>query len=207
MGRIDRYHVEVVRGAAFSYDGKLFKIPETSMHLQPMQKPHPPVWITAQSAYSIEAAVRRGFNVLTGGFGVPIERLAEFGKIFDRVARGQAAAAAIGRRAAGGLRGGKRRRMRDAAEHARWNMRVTLSLRNNYERVENGHAIPIPRRPSPTWTTFWIASWSSGRRTPASGKSRASAASLASRISTAASGSATWSRRACCAPWNATAER
>ena len=33
---------------------------------------------------------------------------------------------------------------RDAAEHARWNMRVTLSLRNNYEQVENGNAIPVP---------------------------------------------------------------
>jgi len=33
---------------------------------------------------------------------------------------------------------------RAAAEQARWNMRVTLSLRNNYERVENGHAVPVP---------------------------------------------------------------
>ena len=33
---------------------------------------------------------------------------------------------------------------RAAAEEARWNMRVTLSLRNNYERVEHGHAIAVP---------------------------------------------------------------
>jgi len=33
---------------------------------------------------------------------------------------------------------------RAAAEQARWNMRVTLSLRNNYERVEHGHAQPVP---------------------------------------------------------------
>ena len=39
----------------------------------------------AQSPYALEAAVRRGFNVLTGGFGVSIERLAEFGKLFDQV--------------------------------------------------------------------------------------------------------------------------
>ena len=50
-----------------------------------MQKPHPPIWITAQSPYAIEAAVKRGFNVLTGGFGVSVERLAEFGKLFDKV--------------------------------------------------------------------------------------------------------------------------
>ena len=39
---------------------------------------------------------------------------------------------------------------RDAAEQARWNMRVTLSLRNNYEQVENGHAIPVPGKTEPT---------------------------------------------------------
>ena len=33
----------------------------------------------------MEAAVRRGFNVLTGGFGVPIERMAEFRRLFDRM--------------------------------------------------------------------------------------------------------------------------
>ena len=39
---------------------------------------------------------------------------------------------------------------RDAAEQARWNMRVTLSLRNNYERVENGHAIAVPGQVEPS---------------------------------------------------------
>src|SRR5258705_6554040 len=71
-------------GGAFSYDGKLFKIPETTVFPQPLQKPHPPIWITAQSPDSLEAAVRRGFNVLTGGFGVSIERLAEFRRHFDK---------------------------------------------------------------------------------------------------------------------------
>ena len=39
---------------------------------------------------------------------------------------------------------------RDAVEQARWNMRVTLSLRNNYERVENGSAIAVPAETEPT---------------------------------------------------------
>jgi alkanesulfonate monooxygenase SsuD/methylene tetrahydromethanopterin reductase-like flavin-dependent oxidoreductase (luciferase family) len=116
-----------------------------------MQKPHPPIWITAQSAYSIEAAVKRGFNVLTGGFGVPIERLAEFGGIFNRVVAevkppkpprvGVQRAVYVTKDAADA---------RDAAEQARWNMRVTLSLRNNYERVENGNAVPVPAKTEPT---------------------------------------------------------
>ena len=38
---------------------------------------------------------------------------------------------------------------RAAAEEARWNMRVTLSLRNHRERVEGGRAIavPVPNEP------------------------------------------------------------
>jgi alkanesulfonate monooxygenase SsuD/methylene tetrahydromethanopterin reductase-like flavin-dependent oxidoreductase (luciferase family) len=138
-------------GKPFSYDGKLFQIPETSVYPQPIQKPHPPIWITAQSEYAIGAAVRRGFDVLTGGFGVPIERLAEFGDIFKRVvdevkpARsprvGVQRAVYVTKDAADA---------RAAAEEARWNMRVTLSLRNNYERVENGNAVPVPGKSEPT---------------------------------------------------------
>jgi luciferase family oxidoreductase group 1 len=138
-------------GKPFSYDGKLFQIPETSVYPQPLQRPHPPIWITAQSEYAIDSAVRRGFNVLTGGFGVPTERLAEFNRIFDRVVNevkpakpprvGVQRAVYVTKDAADA---------REAAEQARWNMRVTLSLRNNYEQVENGKAVAIPAKSEPT---------------------------------------------------------
>ncbi len=142
--------LKAFEGRPFSYEGKLFNIPETSVYPKPVQKPHPPIWITAQSQYAIEAAVRRGLNVLTGGFGVPIERLAEFGQFFDKVVAeikparrplvGVQRAVYVTKDAADA---------REAAEQARWNMRVTLSLRNNYERVENGNAIPIPAQTEP----------------------------------------------------------
>src|SRR6185503_20060487 len=114
------------------------------------QKPHPPLWITAQSPYALEWAVRRGFNVLTGGFGVSIERLGEFGKLFAKVVDevkppkppnvGVQRAVYVTKDAADA---------REAAEQARCNMRVTLSLRNNYERVESGKAIPVPAKTEP----------------------------------------------------------
>lgn len=137
-------------GKPFTYEGKFFRIPETSTFPQPVQKPHPPIWITAQSPDSIEAAVRRGFNVLTGGFGIPIERTAEFRRLFDRLV------AEI--KPPRTLEVGVQRAVyvtdseadaRDAAEQARWNMRVTLSLRNHYERVEQGRAIPVPMPKEP----------------------------------------------------------
>jgi luciferase family oxidoreductase group 1 len=137
-------------GQPFSYEGKFFKIPETSVFPQPVQKPHPPVWITAQSPESMEAAVRRGFHVLTGGFGIAIERLAEFRRLFDRVV------AEV--KPPHPLQVGVQRAVyvadspadaRAAAEEARWNMRVTLSLRHHYERVERGRAIPVPAPTEP----------------------------------------------------------
>jgi alkanesulfonate monooxygenase SsuD/methylene tetrahydromethanopterin reductase-like flavin-dependent oxidoreductase (luciferase family) len=142
--------LKALGGQPFSYDGKFFKIPDTSVFPQPVQTPRPPIWITAQSPQSLEAAVRRGFHVLTGGFGVPIERLAEFRRLFDRV---------VGEvKPAHPLEVGVQRAVyvadsladaRAAAEQARWNMRVTLSLRHHYERVEHGRAIPVPAAKEP----------------------------------------------------------
>ena len=137
--------MKAFEGKPFSYDGKIFKIPETTIFPQPVQKPRPPIWVTAQSPDSVEGAVRRGFNVLTGGFGVPIERMAEFRKLFDRVVAevnppeplqvGVQRAVYVADNDADA---------RAAAEQARWNMRVTLSLRNNYQRVEDGRAVAVP---------------------------------------------------------------
>jgi len=99
----------------------------------------------------VEAAVRRGFNGLTGGFGVSLERMGEFRRLFDRLV-----AEAKPPRP---LQVGVQRAVyvadnladaRAAAEEARWNMRVTLSLRNHYERVEAGRAVAVPAPNEPT---------------------------------------------------------
>ncbi|MGH8633148.1 MAG: LLM class flavin-dependent oxidoreductase [Burkholderiales bacterium] len=139
-----------LEGKPFTYEGKHFKLPETSVFPQPVQKPHPPVWITAQSPYAVEAAVRRGFNVLTGGFGVPVSQLADYGKLFARVVAEvkprQSPRISVQRPV---YVTDSDADMRDAVEHARWNMRVTLSLRHHKERVEKGVAIPVPGQSEP----------------------------------------------------------
>jgi len=132
-------------GQPFSYDGKYYKIAETTVFPHAVQRPHPPIWVTAQSPESIETTVKRGFHLLSGGFGVPIERLREFRKVFDAHVAEYPPKQPI--------RVGTQRPVyvtdneadaRAVAEQARWNMRVTLSLRNNYERVERGRAVPVP---------------------------------------------------------------
>jgi len=88
--------------------------------------------------------------VLTGGFGVPIERMAEFRKLFDRLV--------LEHKPRAPLKVGVQRAVyvtdsvadaRAAAEEARWNMRVTLSLRNHQEKVERGRAIAVPMPKEP----------------------------------------------------------
>ncbi|MBV9547296.1 MAG: LLM class flavin-dependent oxidoreductase, partial [Chloroflexi bacterium] len=140
-----------LEGQPFSYHGRHYDIPETTVFPQPKQRPYPPIWVTAQSPQSVEATVRRGFNLLTGGFGVPVERMADFRRQFDALLAEvrPARMPEVGVQRAVYVTDSEAD-ARQAVDEARWNMRVTLSLRNNYERVENGHAIPVsgPTEPS-----------------------------------------------------------
>ena len=133
------------KGDPFTYEGKYFQIPKTSILPLPVQKPHPPIWVVGQSPESIVATVRRGFNLVSGGFGISIDRLREFRQSFDEVMAIEKPTAPI--------RVSTQRPVyvttdeadaRAAVEQARWNMRVTLGLRNNREKVVDGHAIAVP---------------------------------------------------------------
>jgi alkanesulfonate monooxygenase SsuD/methylene tetrahydromethanopterin reductase-like flavin-dependent oxidoreductase (luciferase family) len=49
----------------FTYDGKYFKFPETTTMPRPLTKPHPPIWVGAQTPEGFRNAAKRGFNVFT----------------------------------------------------------------------------------------------------------------------------------------------
>jgi luciferase family oxidoreductase group 1 len=142
--------VKALEGKPFTYHGKLYDIPETSVLPHTVQKPYPPIWVTAQSPQSVEATVKRGFNLLTGGFGVPVERMAQFRELFDRLLTEVKPAWTpdVGVQRAVYVTDNQAD-ARDAAEHARWNMRVTLSLRNHYEQVQDGRAVAVPMATEP----------------------------------------------------------
>ena len=53
-----------LKGKPFTYEGKYYQIAETTVFPHPVQRPHPPIWVTAQSPESVEATVSRGFNLL-----------------------------------------------------------------------------------------------------------------------------------------------
>ena len=135
-----------LEGKPFSYDGKYYQIPETSVFPQAG-----PAAAPADLGDGPEPGVGRG------------DRQARLQPALRRLRRADRAAA----RVPPGVRRAPARRYppkhpihvgtqrpvyvtdneadaRAAAEQARWNMRVTLSLRHNYSRVENGHAIAVP---------------------------------------------------------------
>lgn len=137
--------LKAFEGKPFSYSGKHYNFDETSIFPLPVQEPRPPIWVVGQSQESIAASVRRGFNIVSGGFGVPLERLREFRKGYD--------AMDIPANVKSTIRVSTQRPVyvtRDESElpaiveQARWNMRVTLSLRQGLERVEGGRAVAVP---------------------------------------------------------------
>ena len=138
-------------GKPFSYHGKYYDFGETSIYPQPMQKPHPPFYVVGQSQESVIATAKRGFNVVSGGFGVPIERLREFRKSFDEMDIDPAVRSRIRVSTQRPVYVTKDESELPAIiEQARWNMRVTLSLRQGLERVEKGHAIAVPFENEPS---------------------------------------------------------
>ena len=136
---------------SFSYNGKYFSFPETTVLPKPYQKPHPPIWIVGQSPESIDGAVGRGFNVVTGGAAFPIGRIEERREQFDDAVR------RYGRD--GQLQFGIQQKIYvteseeeavKMAEHGLWNMRVSLSLRLGREQVERGRVTDVPIEDEPS---------------------------------------------------------
>ena len=56
--------LEAWKGERFSYHGKYYQVSNVAVHPQPIQKPHPPIWLAAVSPPTAELAGREGFNVL-----------------------------------------------------------------------------------------------------------------------------------------------
>jgi alkanesulfonate monooxygenase SsuD/methylene tetrahydromethanopterin reductase-like flavin-dependent oxidoreductase (luciferase family) len=55
----------------FSWDGKYFSVPERCIIPKPVQKPHPPLWVTASNPPTVELAARKGIGVAMFSFSDP----------------------------------------------------------------------------------------------------------------------------------------
>ena len=66
---------------SFAHEGEFWNFPETKVLPKPYTKPHPPMWGTAVSDYSVKMMVEYGINGLIGPYLTPYDVLAE--KYFD----------------------------------------------------------------------------------------------------------------------------
>jgi alkanesulfonate monooxygenase SsuD/methylene tetrahydromethanopterin reductase-like flavin-dependent oxidoreductase (luciferase family) len=55
----------------FSWEGKHFSVPERCILPKPVQKPHPPLWVTASNPPTVELAARLGIGVAMFSFSDP----------------------------------------------------------------------------------------------------------------------------------------
>lgn len=143
--------LKAFEGKPFSYQGEYYNFEESSIYPLPVQKPRPPIWVVGQSKDSVEATLKRGFNLVSGGFGVPVELLREFRQHLDEIVAAQETPP--------NFRISTQRpvyvthdesELAEVIEHARWNMRVTLSLRQGLQRVEDGRAVAVPFEKEPS---------------------------------------------------------
>ena len=61
----------------FSYNGSFFQFPGTCVLPKPLQKPYPPIWIAAQSHFSIKWAIEHGYKVMNTPHRKPFADLQE----------------------------------------------------------------------------------------------------------------------------------
>ena len=72
----------------FSHHGKYWHYDDVVIEPAPVQKPHPPLWVGAQSPNSIRYAAENGFNLLLGQAGSP-DLVAEGVGVFRRAVEAQ----------------------------------------------------------------------------------------------------------------------
>jgi alkanesulfonate monooxygenase SsuD/methylene tetrahydromethanopterin reductase-like flavin-dependent oxidoreductase (luciferase family) len=87
--------MEIIRKAwtaegRFSHHGKRWHYDNILVEPEPLQRPHPPLWLAAGSPDSIKRAAREGYNLL-------LDQLAQTDQIIQRIALFKAECANVGR--------------------------------------------------------------------------------------------------------------
>ena len=74
--------LKALSGQPFTHDGEHFHIPETTIFPQPVQKPHPPIWIGGSGPQRTLKIVARHGDVWNSNAG-EMEKTIELSKILD----------------------------------------------------------------------------------------------------------------------------
>ena len=67
----------------FSYEGSFWQFPETTVLPRPLQKPHPPIWMSGQSDLSVQYAVSHGYKLMNTPLRSGFEALEETYEVYS----------------------------------------------------------------------------------------------------------------------------
>lgn len=132
----------------FTFDGQHYRVPTPITVLpRPLQEPHPPIWIAAQSQPSLEWAAEQGHRVLmTGGSSTTPEQVVAWLARYNAIWTGAGRPADQAR--VGLLRfvyvADSEAEAREAVWQTRWQRRVASHLRLGDERIAAGRNEPYP---------------------------------------------------------------
>lgn len=147
--------ISIVRRAlaegTIEHHGRYYNFPETTVLPEPLQRPHPPLWVAAQRREGIAWAVSNGFRCISGGSSAPSDRLVQNWESFrDGV---NAAGLPWPQEFAVQAQVYVSESETDARaqlHHARWHVRMTRALHDNTQVVERGLVVeqPVAGEPS-----------------------------------------------------------
>jgi alkanesulfonate monooxygenase SsuD/methylene tetrahydromethanopterin reductase-like flavin-dependent oxidoreductase (luciferase family) len=141
----------------FSFEGRYYSIPETSIFPRPRQQPRPPVWLAAHTRESFDIAVRLGLKSITTNSGRPIAVLEEGWQSFldarrDAGLEGPADFAVQQQLCVAPTDEEARAQM----EHFRYAFRQVAHLRGGTQQVTNGFSNPTPIEGEPSLDEFFV---------------------------------------------------
>ncbi|HEY7295942.1 MAG TPA: LLM class flavin-dependent oxidoreductase [Dehalococcoidia bacterium] len=130
---------------SFSFDGRYYSIPETTIFPRPLQRPHPPIWLAAHTRESFAIAVRLGLKAITTNSARPIAALQEGWQAFQTARRqaGQDGPTEFAVQAHV-IVGRTDDEARELTRHSLYAFRQVASLRAGRQHIVNGYSEPHP---------------------------------------------------------------
>jgi alkanesulfonate monooxygenase SsuD/methylene tetrahydromethanopterin reductase-like flavin-dependent oxidoreductase (luciferase family) len=140
----------------FTYQGRYYTIPETTILPKPRQRPHPPIWLAAHTRESFAIAARLGLKAITTNSGRTLDVLDEGWHSYLTVRREYGVESPIEFAVQQQLFvAPSDDEARQQMEHFRYNFRQATNLRSGTQRVVNGFARSMPVEGEPSLAEFF----------------------------------------------------
>ncbi len=142
----------------FTFEGQHFRVPHPITVLpRPVQTPHPPIWMAAQSATSVDWAARQGYSLLLSGSTTSQDQIAEW---VDRYRGAWQAAGHADREPRISIQRfvhvtETEAEAREAVWQTRWQRRTADSLRQGISQIVAGQNHTVPPAEEPTEEAWW----------------------------------------------------